>query len=307
MWWSKKRCKDSAVTAGYRSGYCVKIFFWLLIFFAAGAGGALGYVIEGSRILRLVALQIGKADTLIVNQRVTTYLFDDHTEVQQAKEVVRYDFPDIFRTDLTKEGLHRFFLTVRNQSLSVTNDRVDAQAEIELDLYHYFLLHHRSNTLARFLEIYGVDTTISSLGKFDKRVAFVIGAQYPDEDHSQLWIDKENQLPMRWLLVSLSHAQEVDGEPGLERLEFRFSLWRKFDTLYYPMRVDILHNGVLRRENRVDSVEVNAELDKALMDIARQRKLYPQTKKDIVWDAPSEESGSDDIQKTIEDFKKKFE
>lgn len=307
MWWSKKNCEDSAIPAGHRLRYPVRIFFWSWIIFTVWAGCAFGYVIEGFKILQLFAQQVGRADTLLVNQRVVTYVFNERTRAHQAEEIVRYNFPNIFRTDLTEEGHRRFFLAENDQSLTVVNDQVDMQAEIELDLYHYLLLHHRSNTLARFLETYGIDTSISSLGKFERKVAFVIGTQYPNEDHSQLWIDKENQLPMRWLLVSLSRPQAANGDPGLDRLEFRFSLWRKFDTLYYPMRVDILNNGVLLRENRVDSVEVNAELDKAAMDIDQQKERYPQAKPDQVWDDPYEEDRTDDIQKTIDDFKKKFE
>lgn len=310
MWWSRQNYSDPDRLAGdrFRTGTASRIIFWLGCLLVLRTGCAFAYVIESPKIIELVAHQIGRADTLRVNQRVTTYVFDTHTRKEMATELVHYDFPNIFRTDLTEEGLHRFFLVRGDQSLSVVNDQNDPQSESELDLYHYLLLHHRSDAITRFLEAYGIDTTISSLGKYERQIAFVIGAQYPDEDHSQLWVNKETHLPMRWLLAVLSPPSRMDEEPTIERLEFRFSLWQKFDTLYYPMRIDILHNGVLLRENRVDSVEVNITLDPTLMDIEQQKVLYPPVQEqEQEWGEPYEEESTDDIQKTIDNFKKKFE
>jgi hypothetical protein len=278
----------------------------------AFAGGNLsyGYVINGPKILQLVAHKIGRADTLLVNQDLVTYFFEPKVRRELAKEAVRYDFPNIFRSDLTSEGVSKFFLAKGDRTLSVINNQVDPDAESELDLYHFLLLHHHKNGLINFLETFGIDTNIRSLGKFEKEIAYVIGARYPDEDHSQLWIKKETSLPMRWLLVTLPQPNSMDldqtNTPSkLERLEFRFSLWQKFDRLYYPMRLDILHNGILIREIRVNDVIVNPELDNAMMDIDQQKTLYPKVRQS--WIEPDEEDDIDDIQKTIDDFKKRFE
>jgi len=343
---------------GKKMRFALKILLYLGCIFVGGSDFVFGYVIEGPQIIQLMARNIGRASTLQVNQRLTTYVFDQQTRMESAKEVVRYIFPDVFRTDTSSEDTNRIFLAQGERSLAVVNAKVEPQAENEMDLYHFLLLHHKSDGLTRFLESYGIDTNISSLGKFEKRVAYVIGVQYPDEDHSQLWVDKETFLPMRWELVALvelpatpsnqtessteSDQGETDqggtdqGEMGqgeadqveadqvppdqaspdsadlggktlaYDRLEFRFALWRKFDRLYYPQRVTIYSNGLLRREVRVDDVVVNPKLDKAMMDLDRQAALYPKPKP--AWNEDSNpDENTDDIQKTIDNFKKKFE
>jgi hypothetical protein len=287
-----------------------------------------GYVIDGPEILQLVAQRIGRADTLLVKQHLVTYILEQKMRRESAEETVHYVFPNAFRIDLTSDGTRSFFLARDGRNLAVVNDKIDSSAESELDLYHFLLLHHHSSGLINFLEAFGIDTTVRSLGKFQRKVAYVIGAQYPDEDHSQLWIDKETLLPMRWLLVALTQPNPADSKatnkaldsdqageasdldpttpvPGLERLEFRLSLWQKFGRLYYPMRMDIFQNGVLTREIRVADVNVDPQFKKAIRDIDQQRERYPKVQKK--WVEPEEEENLDDIQKTIDDFKKKFE
>lgn len=331
MRWSRE--KDIDPESGAQSRLKLKKYlrtaFCLGCLLAAGVDAAFGYVIEASKIIELTAQQLGRAAALKVEQRLTTYVLDQQTRQVPARESVSYQFPNIFRLDLTADKLRRSILAYNDRTLAVVNDQIDPRAESELDLYHYLLLHRSGSEISRVLNDYGIDTTISSLGKFEKKIAFVIGAQYPDENYSQLWIDKESLLPMRWILVSISpisdqprpvdpdlnesediepdqpEPDQPEPEPVLEHLEFRFSLWRKFDRLQYPMRVDILHDGVLLREVRVDDVQVNPALDKSLLNIDQQKARFPQSQK--YQEALPEEEGTDDIQKTIDNFKKKFE
>jgi hypothetical protein len=306
----------------------LRIFIWVGCVVLSCANLSYGYVIDGPKILQLVAQKIGRANTLLVNQNLVTYIVEQKMRRELAEETVHYIFPNTFRIDLTSDDSRRFFLAQNGRKLTVVNDQIDPSAESELDLYHFLLLQHRSSGLINFLEAFGIDTAVRSLGKFQRKVAYVIGAQYPDEDHSQLWIDKETLLPMRWLLVALIQPHPMESKPtdtamdsdsngttpnseqntavpDLDRLEFRFSLWQKFGRLYYPMRMDIFQNGVLTREIRVADAHVNPQFDKALMDIDQQKARYPKVQRN--WVEPEEEENIDDIQKTIDDFKKKFE
>jgi hypothetical protein len=302
----------------------------------------LSYVIDGPKILKLSAIEIGKADTLLVRQNLTTYSFEKGTRLTKATETIRYIFPNIFRTDQEKDDFNSFFIAQDDRTLAVVNNQADPRAENELDLYHYLLLQHRSQGLIRLLEAYGIDTAVSSLGKYEKKPAYVIGVKYPNENQSQLWIDKESFLPMRWILVVLSQAaapaqtassqmdssemnssqadlSEVDPSQAdssqtnpdsvktvLERLEFRFALWRQFDRLQYPMRITVLQNGILVREIQVADVKMNPYIDKALVNIDQQEKLFPEVKQPQIEQQEYDDS-TDDIQKTIDYFKKKFE
>ncbi len=320
--------------------FSLLIFFWLWFLLLTGATWVFGYVIEGPKILQLSAREIGRADSLRVDQKLTTYFFDKGTRTVKADQMIRYLFPDIFRIDQTADGVHQFYLAQGDQSITVVNNQVNQDAESEMDLYHHLLLQHRSAALITFLEAYGIDTTISSLGKFEKKPAFVIGARFPDENQSQLWIDKESHLPMRWLLVVLtqtspsetgntepdpildapaqsdpyqtipSQSQPVQSESGrgkitFERLEFRFFFWRKIKQLQYPMKTTVLRNGVLLREIRVNDLEADSNIDRTLMSLDQQKALFPEKKSPPVEQQQYE--STDDIQKTIDHFKKKFE
>ncbi len=319
MRWSRITANGSDRLCGYRLKiirYCF-VLLWGGCLLLCCNGSALGYVINGDKILSLTARKIGRAHTLTARQKVTTYVVEQHTRREVAEERVRYIFPYAFRVDSTTDSVNRSYLVKEGRTLTVVNDKNEPNAESELDLYHYLLLRHRTSDLIEFLEAYGIDTAVNSLGKFEKKVAFVLGAQYPNQEHSQLWLGKEDFLPMRWILIVLSEPispelEDPNAPPVFDRLEFRFSLWQKFDTLYYPKRIDIYYNDVLQREIRVEEVMINQELDQTLMDIDRQLERYPPPESEKLLtplDSYEEEidDSTDDIQRSIDNFKKKFE
>ena len=108
-----------------------------------------------------------------------------------------------------------------------------------VDLALRLLVHTQPDGLARTLTEQGVDVTVTSLGRFNDRIAFVLGARYPDESVPQLWFDRETLLPLRWLLIRPSE----DGIPL--RTEIRFFAWQKSGNLQYPQAMACYRDGQL--------------------------------------------------------------
>ena len=74
----------------------------------------------------------------------------------------------------------------------------------------------------------------------------------------------------------------------------------------YPFSIDTYHNGQCIRRIRVTKVEANAVIDKQLVDIADLRSIYQVAEAQVPGQNPPN-SGMDEVQRTIEEFKKKFE
>ena len=106
----------------------------------------------------------------------------------------------------------------------------------------------------------GIDTSLTCLGRFEGRVAVVLGSEKPNERVSQVWVDKETFQPMRWVLVD-----GTDDAPGTAT-EIRYDDWRQVNKTWYPMHVAIYKDGGMVREIRVEALRVNPSFPKELLD-----------------------------------------
>jgi len=264
------------------------------LFICAGyCGIAAAYVLKGPHLLELMVESIGEADRLLIEQKLILYENSQETTPVELKETVRYVFPETFRSDIRSDSIQRIHIKSGETVLTVIDGRASAGPETGFDHYKDLLLYHSRILLEEKLATAGVDTSISSLGRFENHIAYVIGAVYPDSGRPQIWIDKESFLPLRWILRANS-----DGPV----LEFRYQQWKKIDDIQYPMRIQCYGNGKLIREIMVDDYRVDPVFAQELFDIGRLRSSYPEqtAPKPVVKDI-------DEVQKTIEDFKKLYE
>jgi hypothetical protein len=195
---------------------------------------------------------------------------------------------------------------VRNQerNLTIVDEKIVDQNAVRFDLYQELFLYPSRHALHKMLLIHGVDVGITSLGMMEDRVVFVIGAAYPDDAVSQLWVDKERLLPLRWINVVPSN----DGTTASERLEFDFRNWQDVHGAWYPMVIETLLNGKMIRRIDVTRVDVNADIEGDLLNIDHLKTVYEEKKPAVPENGvPDADAGVDEVQKTLEDFRKKFE
>jgi outer membrane lipoprotein-sorting protein len=262
-------------------------------------GPAHAYVLSGPHILELMISKYGKARRLLISQTQTVFTPDAPAAGIELKETVRYVFPEIFRSDLRSQNSRRIHVVTKHEDLTAIDGKIVNEPEDEFDRYKDIFLYHSREILHQKLDWLGVNVTQASLGRFQDKIAFVLGAQYPDETRSQLWVEKETFRPMRWLMVKTTST----GQPTV--LEIQYLNWQLFADNWYPVQITFIENGRLIREIKVAGVQVNTNFSKDLFDIQQLKKRFQPA--EAAAPEPPGNEGMGEIEKTIKEFKKIYE
>lgn len=261
-----------------------------------------GYVLQGPHVLELMVDKLSGSKTLLVEQEVTIDEPDLAAHPVTVQETVSYAFPDRFRSEAQYEQTHRIFVASRGEYLSVIDGKWQVARPNRFDRYKDLLLFHSRSMLHEALLNFGVDVGVTSLGRFENRIAYVIGARYPDASVSQVWVDKELFLPLRWL--------NVDPVDPAQDLEFIYRKWRKIEWrknhfMWYPAQIETYYQQRLIRTIEVTRIQVDGDLSPQLWDVAYLQSLYVPEQSPVDGQQPANEA--DEVQQAIESFQKKFE
>jgi hypothetical protein len=267
----------------------------LIIFLCSGTL-ANAFVLLGPHILELMRKEIGTAERLFVSQKLILYqdYFEEGAIVLDEK--LRYIFPDTFRSDIFSENAERIHVFSKGRSVTVIDGKITSDRETELDHYKDIILYNSRELLEDRLPKFGLDVYTSSLGRFHGRLAYIVGAQYPDETVPQLWIDKNTFKPFRWIIFggTLENREDL--------LEFRFFEWRQVDKIWYPMRIEFYQGENLVRMIQVDEIRVNPRFADKLFDIKYLKSTYPRATPIVPEKRESNELK--EVQKALEEFQK---
>lgn len=310
------------------------ICFLIVISFFVN-GPVHGYVLQGPHILDLMVEQLGEAQGLFVTQDLIFYRLvsrvdsesvetveayqaldlnetdlpdDQKIEVDQnikveetleLEETLRFIFSNAFRSDAQSFDSERVHVVSGDRSLTIVDGNIVPDALNRYDLYKDILLYRtRGGLAARLLEL-GVDVSVSSLGRFEGEISFVLGAVYPDESVSQIWIDRETFLPTRWIIRGNTGGAESDV------LEVRYLTWWKSGQSRYPSRIEFYQDGKLVRVNQVRNFREADIFSDDLFDIEHLRSVYPPAPEQPL--IPGEPDEPSEVQKTIDEFRRVFE
>ena len=274
------------------------IFFSIAIMICLHAPSN-AYVLPGPYILKLMTRNFGNAKSLLVSQ---TLVIHDNTLKKsgvELNETLRYVFPEMFRSDTLSENVHRIHVLSKGKALTVIDGKVVDESDNRYDRYKDILLFKPEKMLQDQLSLLGVDVTVSSLGRFQGKPAYVLGAQYPDETTAQVWLDKDTFRPFRWIMTGNLEQSRKSS------LEVRYAQWQKVQNAWYPMQIKFFVAGILVREIHVQNIKVNPSFPKKLFNIKHLKSLYPQGPPAI--QEKENKRDLDEVQKTIEDFKKLYE
>ncbi len=296
------------------------------------------YVLQGPHVIDLMIENLGKAKSLFVSHKVFLYrsgivddseqlspgiefkqsfdafnapggwhpkgdFYDDERPaVQETMELegsLRYIFSQAFRSDARSNDSERIFIFSDGKTLTLIDGYSVPGAVNRFDLYKDLLFYHsREELIERLLQL-GVDVSVSSLGRYEEQIAFVIGAQYPDESVSQVWIDQDTFLPFRWIIKGVDPA----GDP--DTLEIRYLIWWKIGKIRYPSRIEFYQDGNLVRVNQAINFEENANFAAELFDIDYLKTVFSRTPIQPI--VPGEPEEPSEVEKTIEEFRRIFE
>jgi hypothetical protein len=244
------------------------VFLWVAIgLLAAGTPvPANAYVPVPDHLLSLVAARLDSPPPSVVRQIRILPAQPPDLHSRQYSETVHLRFPGAFRSDLETDEGQRVVIEQAGLRWTIVDGGNTEQPPDLVDLALRLLVHTRPAGLVKTLSGEGVDMSVTSLGRFNDRIAFILGARYPDESVPQLWFDKETLLPFRWLLIRPAE----DGMP--RRTEIRFLGWQKSGELHFPQAMACYRDEQLVSEVRVEAVTSPAEVPDALFDIKRLLK-----------------------------------
>ncbi len=263
--------------------------------------GAVAYVLPGPYLVDMTARAMGSARTLLVEQRQVLFGLPDSEQGRQITETLRYRFPFDLRSDVATAVARRTFIQRGDRQVTVLDGRVVPNADHRLDQYRELLLARNRTELRNRLAAAGIDIGVSSLGHDGPKVVYVLGAAFPDTTLPQLWIEQERFLPVRWILYP-----STPSSPAVLQIEFRFQQWEQLDGgLWYPMRMECYENQILVREITVVRTRVNEPFDGDLFDIRQFKATSPVPVQKPAASPSSPEM--EEVQKTIEDFKKIYQ
>ena len=257
------------------------------------------YVLPAKQILEFMIQQFGSARTIVIFQK--TVIYDPALEggMREVDEVLYYRYPDRFRCEVSTPGGEQVRVVGPEGAIFVTNGKIIAEAETPFDRFKDLLLYRQAEFLLERLSELDVNPNVVSLGRFKERIAYVIGAKYPDESVPQVWIEKKTFRPIRYVLRS--------GGPDDTNLEeIEYTDYVPLDKgRSYPERILFFQNGRLARMYVLKTFRVNPDVPDQLFDIAYLKTVY----QPIASAEPSSspESEVDEVKKTIRDFSRTFE
>ena len=271
---------------------CVSILFCM-------AGDSHGYVLPAKQILGFMTRQFGSARTLVVQQKTVIYDSSIEGGMRELDETLYYQQPDQFRGEVSSPEGEQIRVVGSQGAISVTNGRIVAQAQSTFDHFKDLILYRDQDLLLDQLHQHNVNTSVVSLGRYKDRVAYVIGAEYPDESVPQVWVEKASFRPIRYILTG-SGLQET----GVEEVEYA-DYMRLDKDRWYPQRIVFYRNGELAKVYVIKTFKINPKLPDQLFDIAYLKTVYqPMVPAQL---PPSPASDVDEVTETIRDFTRTFE
>lgn len=257
------------------------------------------YLLQGPHLLELMTQNIGRTESLFVSQKLVIYDDSFKDGSIELKETLKYIFPEKFRSDIVSKNIKSIHVVSKGISLTVIDGKTVAGHETLFDLYKDIVLYNSRSALLQRLARLGINESVSSLGRFQNKPVYVIGAQYPDESISQIWLNKDTFRPFRWIINSRKPGGRLDS------LEVRYFKWRKIRKIWYPMHIEFYQDDKLVRMIEVDEIKVNPGFSAGLFDINRLKSTYPQSTQ--VLSKQHQPGELSEVQKMIEEFKKIYE
>ena len=259
------------------------------------------YVLHGYHLIDLMLKELGSVKALQVNQKSTIEDATAFDETTSVNETVSYLIPGSFRSEFTSAAGDHVHVLSGGRSLKILNQRIVSQSESALDRYKDIFLFNSREQFKNHLVQLGMAPDISSLGRHQGALVYVLGAQYPDESVPQLWLDKNTFRPVRWLLRPASNL----NLNASDAIEVRYRGWRKSESFWYPFQVEIYQGNRLLRKIQVANLKLNPKLSRQSFDINYLRSTY--TMGDPLRREQTDSGEKGEVQKTIDRFRRLFE
>jgi len=288
-------------------------------------GPVMSYVLPGPHILELMTASIKKPTGLVVYQKRTVMKVQEpenlHLDIQEPEdplvyivepedpgiyiqepevlqidiqETLWYSFPGNFRSESVSDAHEKISVFSDGNYLVISNGTLVAKKESPAERYTDILLFRDRVSLEQRLESSGIDVNVSSLQRYENTICYVVGDLRDKKNPaSSLWVDKETFFPVRYIVRKNNWDVEIV-----------YRNWHKVSRTWYPMEISIFLDKTPFSLINVNYFELKSNISRSLFDIDQLMTIYPESKGFQVEDEPE---SADDIQQSIQDFKRLYE
>jgi|GEM_PF-5067928 len=222
---------------------------------------ALGYIPSAHFIIRMMLQRNQAIQDVTVEQ--TTAIFDDKSgyEGLQVREVLYLKFPDRYRLDTTLPNETKTTICSQGKMLTIVGNEVISHAPDEKITFKAFIINHSVDEVIQLLRSRNVNIERMGLGRFNGKIAYIIGANETETELPQLWIDKDRFLPLRFI------AKEKKKE-SVTKVEVRYLNYRRIHGKFqYPSTVEFYNDNILTLRYQIEKVVVNNLVPDKLFNI----------------------------------------
>jgi hypothetical protein len=262
-------------------------------------GPAFSYILPAEQIVGYMIDNLGCAGSLQVTQKTVTYDSALEGGMFEVDETLYYNRPDRFRSEASTPAGERVRVAGPEGYISISKGKIISEAESRFDPFKDPLLYQKTGLVLERLEALDVNIEVVSLGRFRDKVAYVIGAEYPDQSVPQIWIEKETFRPIRYVVRG---GDAVHGV--LEEIEYTDYAPADKDR-WYPGRILFYQHGELVQAYVLETLRLNANLPEDMFDIAHLKTMHESVEPGEPAHGAAHEI--DEVKKTLRDFRRAFE
>jgi len=253
------------------------------------------YILPVNQVFDLIADHFGNEETLSVTHKFLLHDQTMTTSSLELMETIHYRFPNYLNSELNLGDKRKLHVISPKGTITILDDKILGSPQTLFDRYKELLVYRSKSLFKQRLVMANIRTDIVSLGKFQKKPVWVIGAQYLNENVPQLWVDNETFQPVRWIIKPYYREEES--------LEIQYLDWSPIgESSSYPKRILYYRNHELIVEITMFNYELEPDLSNDLFDISFFKRIY-QTSPQSSYEDPD----MNEVQKTIQNFRETFQ
>lgn len=165
--------------------------------------------------------------------------------IRQVQETLYVKNPFALRRSVMINGKKRILLHTGKKQILAWDCHHQEIRKRPFDFYLDILYKRNTEALVKELEALGVDLDQTSLGRWEGKSVFVIGARYPDMTRPQIWIERKTGLCAKIV------CQGRNKEPFFLYESFRpddlwevqFLSWMDFSGIIHPREIEFYQGG----------------------------------------------------------------
>ena len=196
-----------------------------------------------------------------VEQTRITFDEDSGREDLRVPEVLYLKSPDYYRLDRALPEKKTITICNRGETFTFVDGKRTPHVMDGTILFKDLLIKRSVDDITALLRSRNVDVDRMALGRFEGKIAYIIGAGETEAELPQLWIDKESFLPIRFIMREKKNNAVVTVE--IRYLNYG-SIAGKFQ---YPSNIEFYYDGKLSLRYHAQEVRINIAIPDRVFDI----------------------------------------